>query len=459
MFRRGIDNMSNFTTYGTKVFVTDTSTAKSLARAYSWLTGLAIALVAGPTMAQTNGGAEGPTLTVDEAIERALEREALTQLHDAEQRATEADVKAAGAWPNPGFSFDLEQPDPPETDNVERESFFVLEQAFPISGRLGLERQSARRSAEATDFELESRRLEIAADVERQFYELLRLRESLELQEQWLKRLRDTQEIVQSQMSAGEASKFDVLEIEREIGAAQADLQSMRATFHRKRREFAVLVGIDGRKSIQLEGELTTDAELPPEEKLGELISERPDVRALRARAEAARAQSKAAGRSWIPEPALRGGYKLTNPPGESGNGDTFGGMLLGMSFPLPVLAPGTAGRERAEAERIRYASRADLIVQRARAQTQGLHREARTLRETAQTFRNETVPKSKTLVDTASSAYKRGNIGILELLNAHRGLLEARKRALELELQATLRRIELERQLGALLTRPSSSE
>ena len=421
----------------------------SNARGMSTIATMLLGLLAVPTTADADPDdrADGPSVTVDDAIERALERESLKRIHDAESRAAEAEVKAAGAWSNPGFSFDLEQPNPPDSDNVERESFFVLEQEFPISGRLGLERRAARRAAEGTDFAIDSQRLDVAADIEQRFYELLRLRESLRLQ------------TVEKQASAGEASTFDVLEMEREIGAARADLQSMQANFHRKRHEFAVLLGIDGDESIQLEGELTADGELPPEGKIDELISNRPDIRALRARAESARARSKAAGRSWIPEPALRGGYKLTNPPTESGNGDTFGGFLLGLSIPLPVLAPGTAAKQRAEAERIRYASRAELVARRARAQTKGLHREARTLRKTAEQFREETVAKSQKLVETARSAYEKGNIGILELVGAHRSLLEDRKRALELELQATLRRIELERRLGALLTRSSLSK
>lgn len=58
-------------------------------------------------------------------------------------------------------------------------------------------------------------------------------------------------------------------------------------------------------------------------------------------------------------------------------------------------------------------------------------------------------MPSAAELVRTAEAAYAGGELGILELLDAYRGALDAELQALELEWGARRARIEVDRALG----------
>ena len=74
-----------------------------------------------------------------------------------------------------------------------------------------------------------------------------------------------------------------------------------------------------------------------------------------------------------------------------------------------------------------------------------GIWRQAVELRQTAESFRRESLAGSSDLTRIAETAYRAGEGGILELLDAYKAQLEAETTLLDLELRARLARIELD--------------
>jgi cobalt-zinc-cadmium efflux system outer membrane protein len=96
-----------------------------------------------------------------------------------------------------------------------------------------------------------------------------------------------------------------------------------------------------------------------------------------------------------------------------------------------------------------RAKSRKHILRRRYEAQVTGLAEQVRRLEKVASTYREEGLQRAQRVVEVARSAYDAGELGVLDLVDAHRGLFDAGLRALELARSARTHEIELRRNLG----------
>ena len=144
-----------------------------------------------------------------------------------------------------------------------------------------------------------------------------------------------------------------------------------------------------------------------------------------------------AAERAWAPDLTLGVGQKRVEEPLRS---DT--GLMLSLAFPLPLFDRGEGRRDTAAAQARSLRAEHSLLVARREAEIRGMWRQASELRAGAVAMR--AAPMGD-LSRTAETAYRAGEGGILELLDAYRSELDAELAALDLELRARLARIELD--------------
>ena len=126
-------------------------------------------------------------------------------------------------------------------------------------------------------------------------------------------------------------------------------------------------------------------------------------------------------------------------------------GAILGAGVSLPLFNRNQDELLRANAELAILNAQRTLLVTRARGEVGGLAAEARELRNAARLFREQALPTSERLTATAEAAYRAGEVGILELLDAYRTALDAEVEAAELEQRAREAEIELTRALGGI--------
>jgi cobalt-zinc-cadmium efflux system outer membrane protein len=396
---------------------------------------------AGEARAQNADGDE-LRITEKQAVQRALEHTDRTRAWSASVTEARAEAIREGAWPNPTVSYTHEQSY--EEPDAVGEDFVVLEQALPLSGRRGLRADAARASADARRHEVTARMAKTAADVRTAYYDVLYLRERIALRVQLLEDMRQLEALVVRRVEAGESAAYDLERLRKEIADAEADVGVDRATLDRERARLrGVLYLSDKDGDIVPTGSLMP-GELPSDEALLGAVSQRPEVAAATSRVEAAEYAERAASRWWVPEPTLSAGYR-----GASVAGDHFPGFLAGVSLTLPLFDQSGGERLAARAQMERAKSRRRLLQRKYEAQVTGLADQVRRLEAAATTYRKEGLERSERVVEVARSAYDAGELGILDLVDAHRGLFDARLRALELARSARTHEIELRRNLG----------
>jgi len=374
-----------------------------------------------------------------EAVRLGLARADLIDLERGAVLAAEADVRAAGLYPNPTLSYSRERLNG-APGSVEQS--WMLEQAFDLSGRRGLHREAAGRRVAAVSAGNASRQLQMAAEIRRSFHAVLRQQATLRATEAWAQRFARVEAMVGKLARAGEASGYDRRRLARERQTAEAHLATERAELERESARLTALTGVAQLPTLQ--GELLPPA-LPAVDAALERIDQHPELQVLARRAEAAELDGRAAQRGAIPEVTVGIGPKQVESGGIKDNG-----LALSLSVPLPLFDRQQAGQQRAAAEAQQARAEYRLTKARAEGELRGLYRQAEGLRATAADYRSRTLAASPELLRIAEAAYQGGESSLLELLDAYRGALETETTALELEQRARLARIEYDLLTGS---------
>jgi len=397
-------------------------------------------------IAHTGPAEESPALIEAEAVAMGLSREDVADVLSGMVQGAAADLKTARLWPNPSITYTREQVDagPAESD----ENFLTITQTFDLSGRRGLRTRAAQRRLEAAEHLALGRRLDIEEEIKLRFYETLVRQRRLEAVETWSARMAEIADTIARREAAGDVSSYDRRRLERETASALALHYVEHAQLERERQVLASLL-VSGTAYIRtgwpkVRGTMLPETQPRSLETMLAALSRRPDLAALESAENAAMQEQRAARRWWLPEVTLGGGAKSVEVDGERETG-----FIVSASMPLPALSRDQDKALRAASE-LRVASgERSLRMSAAMGQVRGLWAEAAQLADAAREVRPKAIAPSAKLVRTAEAAYRAGEIGILQLLDAYSSSFDAEIQALELEMGARRARIKLERASG----------
>jgi outer membrane protein, heavy metal efflux system len=398
-----------------------------------------VRLAAAVALAACTGAGWSAELTEQEAVARALARPAYAEWEAGQIGAAQGAVAEASRFPNPVLHLEEERFSDPAGRSTERT--IGIEQTFDLSGRRTLRVEAAEQRAAAAGHDVRDRRQRLVADVRRSFAAALGLQRERQSLAEWLQRIEAASRIVGQLARSGEVAGYARRRIEREVQAAKARLAASGGQALRAQERLRGLAGLDHDAELRVVGELMPP-QPPPLEAVLKDAGVQPDLAALLAQAEAFERERTAAGREWVPDLTLGVGHKRVAEPGLS---DT--GIVLSLSVPLPLFDRGDGRRDAAAARARALRAEHALLAGRREAEIRGAWREAAELRASAIALR---AAPASALSRIAETAYRAGESGILELLDAYRTELDAELAALDLELRARLARIELDALSGA---------
>ena len=374
-----------------------------------------------PLAGQDGSGAPvGPRLTLAEVLEAARQRNPRLQASRSMAEAREVSRSWAGLLPDPRIQLGMMNLSLPGFDADMPSSMapsVQVTQVLPFPGKLGLEGEIARRSAEMARAGAEESWWAIRARTGRTFWELYATDRRLEVLSETHDRLEDFEHAARALYEAGTGRQTDVLQAQVEVARTDAEIARARAA----RR------GAAARLNALLDR--PTDTPVPPPV-AGELPGTVPPVAELLGRAEASRpalerdrlavhrAETRAqrAGREIWPDLMLGAAYGQR----------TLGGDVQRMAsftvgFELPIFAGRRQLRMRDEAEALAAMARAELAETRADvgARLGELVAELDRARELIRLYRDEVLPQARTTVESAFASYRVGSVDFRTLVNA----------------------------------------
>lgn len=343
---------------------------------------------------------------------------------------------------------------PNPTASYARESagfteFLQAEQRLPPFGvRKALERAgvAAREAAEA---ERDARLWQLRIDAHGGLARLCAAEERRQAAESLVKSVAQLGSVLATREQEGEGSRFDRVRAQQELIDARQLVVAAQVDVADARSAIAAMLppGMPLPDAVPPPGGLRAMTAMESVDALAaRAATGRAELRALSAAAERFSFEADVARRMTGIAPVVSGGLKRADDAGER-----RAGGVVGVGLTLPLFNRGTreaarwsADSERTQLERtaLETAIRADIV----RAA------ESIAIRRQASEAVAASLASADDLIAMADVAYREGEIGVLQLLDAYRTAGRARERAVDAKLNLRLAQIALERAVGVTL-------
>lgn len=381
-------------------------------------------------------------LTEQRAIALALARTAVVDKEREELLAAESAIAEVGMWPNPIVSVDKDRTR--TSTGTDTETTWKISQTLDLSGKRSLLQQGARQRFQAAQSEQRVSRQGLTSQVRQVFAEVLAGELRVNALKAWQDRIAKASVTVARLAQSGEVSGYDRRRLARELQTAKAKRQQSEANLVRLQQQLAGLTHMTSRASLRVTGALLPA--LPPDlPVLMTSLAERADLTLLEAHSRALASESRAAGRGWAPDVTVGVGQKLVETSAGSEKS-----LVLSLAVPLPLFDRGSPMASRLAAQSRAMKAEQALRLSTAESDMTGNWEQLQHLHAAAVSFRRDALQESQALSGIAERAYRAGETGVLELLDAYRSELEAEMTALDLEFKTRLIRIELDLLAGA---------
>ncbi len=344
-----------------------------------------------------------------------------------------ADVLAAGRWPNPRLTIDRES-----VAGV-TEYLTMVTQPLPVTGRRGLDSQSASAMVAATSSRADDDVRRLRADLQLAFADLLAAQTR---EREWIAardRLQGLANILAAREKAGDAAGFDRLRAEREVLDVEAELSTAVSDRARAQAVVAGFLGPQPGAIVATSGEVKP-APVPDLTTLLERADmTRGELAAIGHELESARFAARAAERRLVPEPEIVAGTKSST----AGTGDI--GSVFSLHVAIPLFDRAQPERTMATARIAQAEAQAQAFRLTLRGQVDSLREAVIQRRAAADRYRTQAAAATTQIERIAQVSYDAGERGILELLDAFRLGASARVRQVALDLATRQAEIELE--------------
>lgn len=385
-----------------------------------------------------------PVAAIDEptAVRRALARTAVTDIIEGDVEAARATAVELRTWQNPELAYTREQT---YGSAGTGEDYLWLAQTFDIGGRRNLRGRAAMLRSESAAARGEALKVWLAAEVRQRYHDIVFRRLRAEALALWSQRLGTALTAIAAREKAGDVARYDRRRLERELALARAREEVEATALVKAWARLAALAELDAATPQPVPGNLLPATRPEPADQYLARAATRPDIRALERGEAATELDARAATRARVPELTFGAGWKGVQYVG----GLRSDGFVINAAVTLPVVDRGQGPRRRADAEGQALRGRATLARQELTGEILGLRAEADRLHVLAEQFTRERRRDADELMKIADAAYRGGELGILELLDAFRGAVDDELQGLELALMARRARIELERAAG----------
>jgi len=391
---------------------------------------------------------DGPSsLTLKQCLDISLSRNPLWLSAEEDYQASLARVRQAKEFPQPSLDFDSDLQ--PSLLNFRRsgETYLGVSQTVEFPGRRSLRGKIA--SFESREYlaDKDLLRLEIVYQVKEAFYGVLLADEKRKYAVQDLDLARDFLEKARAKYEAGDVAKLEIVRAGVEASKAATAVKLAENEILLAKARLNYLLGRAKLDPLDIRGDLVREAVRIDREALVErAVGTRPEIERARAGLAKEERRKKEAVLSYLPDFDL--GLSRHRLTGEAATWD------FTLSFPVPLFfwqpARGRIAETRANLRSLEM--RAEDLKNRIGLEVDEACFNARTAAEQIELFENEILAQAQDVYDLILFSFQEGEIGGIELIDARRSLLEARKAYADALYNYSVTLAALERSIGGPL-------
>ncbi len=381
-------------------------------------------------------------LTLDRALALALEHNPQLQVASALREGAEAGVLTARAYPNPELTTMTGQ----QFTRPNRIfggaapgllQHYSVHQPIELPSVRSARIRTAQAGRESSGYALLEARLVVRALVKQAFFQVLRRRNEITLANENLRLIEDLRRRIQVQVEVGEAARLELIRADSEVATARTLATSAQLRYTNALAYFRTVVGAPLGPNVELEGQLDTRQPLPALESLREeVVSRHPSLSQAQAEIRRAEARLRTEMALRRPSPTVHSEYE---------HQPDLQFYRFGVSLPMPVwnkrqgpIGEAAAGLRQANA----LADLRRLEINANLERAYGLYEVAT---QQLVSFEDGVLREANAAVKAAEAAYRFGERGIIDVLDAQRVLRTVRLDYLsaQYDLQAAIIEIE----------------
>jgi outer membrane protein TolC len=386
-------------------------------------------------------------LTLDQCIETALSRNPLWLSAEEDYQASLARVRQAKEFPQPSLAYDSDLQPRFLGFRQAGESYFGVTQTIEFPGRRTLRGKIA--SLESREYlaDKDLFRLEMVYQVKETFYGVLLAEEKRKYAAQDFELARDFLEKAQAKYEAGDVARLEVVRAGVEASLASTAVKLAENDVLLAKARLNYLMGRAKLEPVEIRGDLLRAPVPIDRAALAErAVRARPEIERARAGLAKEERRKTEAVLSYLPDFDL--GLSRHRLTGEATTWD------LTLSFPVPLLfwqpARGRIAEARANIRSLERQS--EDLANRIRLEVDEACLKARAAADQIALFEKEILAQAQDAYDLILFSFQEGEVGGIELIDARRSLLEARRAYADALYHHTLTIAALEKSVGGSL-------
>ena len=383
-----------------------------------------------------------PAFTLQQVLDNAVQHNPSINIARAQEDAAIAAVTTAKAYINPELEVGVGPSRYRSGSNELKSNWGIgLSQPLEFSGVRSARQSIADANVKVAGVGREISRVELRSQVKDAFYNVLQKQSVLKLVDEDRHLLQQIRERVKLRTDVGEAPKYELIKADTESLAAERDYQAALVRVVEAKSYLHGLVGSAMPNEYNLIGELPLGDSLPTLAALREKVELSPQLQQIRAATETAEARLLLEERLRSPGLTLKA--LVDQDPDMTS-------MRFGIAIPLPLwsqrqgqIAEAAAGVRQVKA----ILSDRTLTLNR---NLESAYQRYLIAQQQVAAFENGLLKQSESVLKTAEAAYRFGERGILDYLDAQRTFRSVRKDYITARYDYVSAMLETERLLGA---------
>jgi len=386
--------------------------------------------------------ASAPTFTLQEVLSVALEQNPLVGISKAREEASAATLVTAGTYSNPQLELGAGPTRYRTPGNLGSNGNWGMSISQPIDypDVRNAKKEFSRNQMEVASINTVLTKIDLRTRVKSAFYDVLQKKSILAFAEADRNLIRDIRDRVKLRVDTGESPKYELIKAEAESLAAERDFQTAVVKILETKAYLKGLVGASLPEDYELSGELPLNTNLPSVIALREKINETAQLKQVRAAIQSSEANLKLQQALVNPGLTVRVGFEQ-DPDLQQ--------LRLGVQIPIPVWDQrrGPIAQADAELKEVNaLLNDRELIIKR---DIEASYNRYLIAGQQVTAYEEGLLKQADEVLRVAEAAYRFGERGILDYLDAQRTKRAVRKDYLVARYEFVNSMLEIERLLG----------
>lgn len=376
-------------------------------------------------------------LTLQSALNLALEANPEISAAIREREAIEGVVIQAGTRPNPSVSATLE-----DTRSSTRETTLQLNQPIELGGKRDSRIKAATLGYDLTGYELALKKMQILAEVNLAFNEVLIAQERVKLAQSSLTLAQRAKEAASKRVLAGKISPVEEIKSKVAESAVKVELNHATSLLSNARKRLTALWGNSNPVFESALGDVDNVTHLPPVNDLINAVKSSPAMQRANLEVDRRRALLEVESTKRTPDITVSVGGRRNEELG-------LNQVVLGLSVPIPLFDRNQGNIQEALSRTEK--AKDELSVTEIQLQnnvSQAFERWSANY-SAVESFKTDILPGAQSVYDAATKGFELGKFNFLDVLDAQRTLFQAKTQYLNALLETYQAVAEIERIVG----------